>query len=90
VRAWSRPFVILGRNAITLFVLSGLVGKLLIILKVPQPDGQGASLQWVIYERGFAWMAAPKNASLIYSLVFLVLIYAVCDLMHRRRIFLRA
>jgi predicted acyltransferase len=90
VRAWSRPFVILGRNAIALFVLSGLVGKLLIILKVPQPDGQGASLQWVIYERGFAWMAAPKNASLIYSLVFLVLIYSVCYLLYRRQIFLRA
>jgi predicted acyltransferase len=90
VRAWSRPFVILGRNAIMLFVLSGLVGKLLIILKVAQPDGQSASLQWVIYERGFAWMAAPKNASLMYSLVFLVLIYSVCDVMYRRHIFLRA
>ena len=45
VRAWSRPFVILGRNAIVLFVLSGLIGKLLIILTVPQPDGHRVSLQ---------------------------------------------
>jgi predicted acyltransferase len=90
VRAWSRPFVILGRNAITLFVLSGLVGKLLIILTVPQRGGQRESLQWVIYERGFAWMAAQRNASLIYSLAFLVLMYAVCDVLYRRQIFLRA
>jgi predicted acyltransferase len=90
VRAWSRPFVILGRNAITLFFLSGLIGKSLILIKVPQPGAPSVSLQWVIYERGFSWMAAPKNASLIYSLAFLALMYAICDLMYRRRLFLRA
>jgi predicted acyltransferase len=90
VRAWSRPFVILGRNAIVLFVLSGLIGKLLIILTVPQPDGHRVSLQVVIYKRGFWWMAGAKNASLIYSVAFLALVYAVCDIMYRRRVFLRA
>ena len=71
VRTWSRPLVILGRNAIALFVLSGLIGKSLLLMNVPRPDGKRESLQWTIYERGFSWMAAPKNASLIYSLAFL-------------------
>jgi predicted acyltransferase len=80
LRAWSTPFVILGRNAIALFVVSGLVGKSLIILNV-----QGA-----IYEHGFAWISSPKMASLMYSLVFLALMYALCDVLYRHRIFLRA
>ena len=73
-----------------MFVRCGLMGKLLIILTVPQPDGHRVSLQVVIYERGFAWMAGAKNASLIYSVAFLALMYAVCDIMYRRRVFLRA
>jgi predicted acyltransferase len=90
VRAWSRPLVILGRNAIALFVLSGLIGKALLILNVSRPDGKSESLQWTIYERGFSWMAVPKTASLIYSLAFLAMMYAICHLMYQRRLFLRA
>jgi predicted acyltransferase len=90
VRAWSKPLVILGRNAIALFVLSGLIGKSLLLLNVSRPDGNRESLQWTIYERGFSWMAEPKNASLIYSLAFLAMMYAVCHLMYQRKLFLRA
>jgi predicted acyltransferase len=89
VAAWSRPFVVLGSNAIALFVVSGLVARLLNIIHVPFA-GERVSGQYAIYERLFAPLAAPKNASLIYSLAFLALMYAVCDVMYRRRIFLKA
>ena len=87
---WSRPFVVLGSNAIVLFVLSGFLGKLGIIIKVAGADGARVSLQSAIYQRGFAWMGSPKNASLIFSLVFLGVMYAVCHELYRRRIFLKA
>jgi predicted acyltransferase len=90
VRAWSRPLLVLGRNAIALFVLSGLIGKSLLLLNVSRSDGHRESLQWAIYERGFSWMAAPKTASLIYSLAFLAMMYAICHLMYQRKVFLRA
>jgi predicted acyltransferase len=79
-RKWAQPFVVLGRNAITLFVVSGLIGKLLIIL----------NLQGAVFDRGFAWMAPPKLASLLYALAFLALMYALCHALYRRRIFLSA
>ncbi len=78
-RRWSYPLVVFGMNAITLFVVSGLIGKAFIVWKLQGP----------IYTHGFAWMASPKNASLIYSLVFLAVMYAVCEWMYRRRIFLK-
>jgi predicted acyltransferase len=87
---WSHPFIVLGSNAITLFVLSGFLGKLGIIVKVTGAGGARVSLQSVIYQRGFAWMGSPKNASLVFSLVFLGVMYAVCHELYRRRIFLRA
>jgi predicted acyltransferase len=83
--AWAKPFVVLGNNALTLFVVSGLVGKLLIIVKTG-----GQSLQAAVFSRGFSWIGPEKNASLAYALVFLALMYAMCHWMYRRRIFLRA
>ncbi len=82
---WTRPFVALGRNALTVFVVSGLVGKLLIIVKV-----RGESVQSVIYERGFAWFSSPENSSLLFSVVFLMAMFWLCDAMQRRGIFLKA
>jgi predicted acyltransferase len=77
---WAQPFVVLGRNAIALFVVSGLIGKTIIILGV----------QDAIFDYGFAWIAPPQLASLLYSLVFLALMYALCDALYRRGVFLRA
>lgn len=90
VRAWSQPLVVLGSNAITLFVVSGLIAKLLILIPVPLGDGSRTSLQAFIFERGFAWIGSPKIASLGYAMVFLGLMYGLCHVMYRRGIFLRA
>jgi predicted acyltransferase len=90
VRSWSWPFVVLGRNAITLFVVSGVVGKLLILIPVSEPNGTRTVLQSLIFDYGFAWMGPPKIASLAYALVFLVLMYGLCHFLYRRNIFLRA
>jgi predicted acyltransferase len=83
VRGWRRlshPFVVLGMNAITLFVVSGLVAKAFIVWTLQAP----------IYQHGFSWMATAKNASLVYSLAFLAVMYAMCAWLYRRRIFLKA
>ena len=85
ITTWSRPLVTIGQNALTVFVVSGLVAKSMILATIG-----GESVQTIIYDRGFAWIAAPKNASLAYALVFLAAMYALCEVMRRRGIFLRA
>lgn len=77
---WTRPLAVLGSNAIALFVVSGLIGKAFIVWNLQAP----------IYRYGFEWMAAPKNASLLYSAAFLIMMYAMCDWLYRRRILLKA
>ena len=69
----SEPFVALGRNAILLFVISGLFAKTLIFLKWPNP---AMSLARWIYINGFLPIASPYNASLLYALANLALLYA--------------
>jgi predicted acyltransferase len=89
-RAWSQPFVVLGRNAIALFVVSGLIGKLLILIPVHEANGTRTVLQSLIFDYGFQWMGPPQIASLAYALVFLALMYGLCHFLYRRGIFLRA
>ncbi len=44
-RRWAKPFVIFGVNALALFVFSGLLAKLLGIIKVTDAEGKSTSLQ---------------------------------------------
>lgn len=75
---WLRPFEIVGMNAIAMYLLSGILGRVSGISGVRE----------AIFQT-FSSFAAPKNASLLYAL----LTVAVCTLaawgMHRRRWFLK-
>ena len=66
---WTRPLVIYGMNAITVFVASGLVAKTLILWRVPAAEGPGSttSLYNLVYEAGFASWAGPLNGSLAFA-----------------------
>lgn len=84
-RAVSEPLVALGRNAILLFVLSGLLAKTLIYTKWPDP---ARSLGSWIYTSAFAPLASPHVASLLYAIANLALLYALLAWLHRRRAYL--
>jgi predicted acyltransferase len=88
-RGWTRPFVILGTNAITLFAASALMVKTMALIKVAGPDGAAISISRYAYLHYFAPIAAPKNASLLYALANLVVLFALLAWMYRRRIFVR-
>jgi predicted acyltransferase len=84
----TEPFVALGRNAILLFVLSGVIGRLLGVVMI-DPVARVSLKTW-IYTNAFAPLAAPKNASLLFALTNLALLYALLAWLHRRRWYWRA
>ena len=86
---WTKPFVVLGSNAITLFVASGLLVKTLALIRVAAADGQEVAVSRWAYLHFFVPIASPKNASLLYALANLVVLYALLAWMYRRRLFLR-
>ena len=81
----SEPFVVLGRNAILLFVVSGLLAKTLIYVK--WPDASTSLGRW-IYTTAFLPLSSPRNASLLFALANLALLYALLAYLHRRRVYL--
>jgi predicted acyltransferase len=89
-RGWSKPFVILGMNAITLFVLSGLLAKTLGLIKLQGAAGKSISLHTYVYTTWYAPLASPKNASLLFAFTHLAVMFVILWWMYRRRIFLKA
>ena len=85
LRGLTEPFVALGRNAILLFVLSGLIAKTLIYVKWPDP---ALSLGRWIYLTVFMPLGPPPVASLLYALANLLVLYGLLAVLHRRRIYL--
>ena len=85
----SVPFIIYGMNALFLFALSGVIARLLGIIKIAQPDATLLSLQAVLYAPIKDLPVAPVNASLIFALLFNLVMFSVAWLMWRKRWFVK-
>ena len=88
-RAWTRPLVVYGMNAITVFVASGLVAKSLVLWRVTRSAGETTSAYNLIYETAFASWAGPLNGSLAFAVAMVLLWLGVAWAMYARRIFLK-
>ncbi len=88
-RRWTKPFEVLGVNAIVLFVGTGLMAKLMGLIKVPSNDGTSVSLKMWIYQGLFSSWASPFNASLLFAITFVFLWLGLMWLLYRRRIFIK-
>lgn len=76
---YVRPAVIMGTNAITVYLASEFLDEAL----------GATSLHGWLYEHLFAWWASPANASLLYAICYVLLMYGLAYLLYRRRWFLR-
>ena len=89
-RGWTKPFVILGVNALALFAFSALLVKTLMRITITLDDGRTASaLRW-IYTTAFQPYAPPKVASLMFAIANLVVLFFVLLWMYKKQIFLKA
>jgi len=88
-KKWATPFVIYGMNAITVFVLSGVVGRTLGLIKVGMPDGTVVDLQAYIFQTYYLSIATPINASLLYAISFILVMFLVVWFMWKKKWFLK-
>jgi predicted acyltransferase len=89
-KAWSRPFVILGLNAIALYALSGLLSKFLSSHRIAGVDGQVISWSRYLYITWFEPLSSPINASLLWAAAHLAVLFIVLWVMDKRGIYLKA
>jgi predicted acyltransferase len=89
-KTWCWPFVVLGLNAITLFVASGFLAKNMGIIRLTLADGKQMSLRGIVYQNAFVPLANPWNASLLFAFANLAVMFLLLYVMYRRRWFLKA
>ncbi|PYT01890.1 MAG: DUF5009 domain-containing protein [Acidobacteria bacterium] len=89
-KRWSWPFVVFGVNALALFVFSGIMARLLGMIRFAGPEeGKFTTLQQWIFNTIFLSWASPINASLAFAISFILLWLFLMWLLYRKRIFVK-
>jgi len=86
---WTKPFVVYGLNAITLFFASGIIGRLFSIIKVTDYAGSEVSLQAYLYNLLFTPWLSPINASLAWALCYILVWLGLMWILYSRKIFIK-
>ncbi len=88
-KRWATPFVTYGKNAIAVFVGSGLLAKTLLSIKWPDGSGVVVSLWQRLYQALYASWLPPYEASLAWAVSMVALFYLVALWMDRRGLYLK-
>ncbi|MBM4162222.1 MAG: DUF5009 domain-containing protein [Ignavibacteria bacterium] len=82
-------FQIYGLNAITMFALAGLIGRLTAVWKVTGPEGTPISLKTYYYQLLFVPIGDPMIASFLHSVAFMLGLFAIAYLMYRFNVIIK-
>lgn len=88
-KKWAKPFVIFGVNALALFVGSGLMAKILGLIKFSGADGKEISLHSWIFKTFFFSIAEPIDASLMFAVCFILFWLFLMWLLYRKKIYIK-
>ena len=93
---WSSFFDVFGKNALFIFVMSGVLPRLLALIQIPggiAPDGKP------IYLTPFNWFyenvckpilpIEPKIGSLVYALCFITMMWSFAWLLDKKKIYIK-
>lgn len=91
---WAKPFAIYGMNAITVFMLSGILGRISLGVKVSDSSGNPVALKTYLFETFFNSPLShlgldPKICSLSWALVYVLGLYLVAYVMYRLKWFVK-
>jgi predicted acyltransferase len=85
----TKPFVVYGVNAITVFFLSGLIPRILTMIKVNMPDGTTVNSREWMYETFFSPYFSPINASLAGAVTFILIWLGILWWMYSKKIIIK-
>jgi predicted acyltransferase len=81
---WFRPFLIMGMNAIVVYMASELGD--IVLQKIPMG---GTTMRVWLYQTVFAPLASPMNASLLYALAYTFAMFLIALFLWRKKWFIR-
>jgi predicted acyltransferase len=90
-RGWTMPALIFGMNSIAAYVFAELLAIVLGLWRFHVPQDGYVDLQYIIYSTIFTSRDSPPsaNASLLFSLSFVLVCWLAMYPLYRKRIFLK-
>ncbi len=88
IKKWATPFLILGTNAIAVYVGSTLMVKLIGVIKVSS-SGEALPLKTYIYNHLLAPWAGHLNGSLLFPLFLIILWVGIMIPLYRKKIIIK-
>lgn len=88
-KSLTKPFVVYGVNAITVYFMSTIMAKLFNFIKIAKADGSEVSLKTWLYQSYFVPNLSPINASLAWALCFVLFWLIILWWMYNRKIIIK-
>jgi predicted acyltransferase len=89
MRRWARPGVVFGVNAIAVFVIAGIVTRLLNAVTVAAADGTAITVKARLYTVLYASWLSGAGASLAYALGFVIVMYICMLALYKKRLYIK-
>lgn len=89
IDGWIKPFQVYGMNALFAYILSSVLATLLYTVSWTNTAGESTSLKGWLYSNLFTSWLSPKNASLAFALINVLLVLAFCWILYRRKIYIK-
>jgi len=90
---WTKPFVIFGVNPMLVFFFSGIIPRVLNMIKIAQPGNlenpEAGLVAWLYSHLITPFFTEPKNASLAGALTYLVIWFIILVLFDRKKIIIK-
>jgi predicted acyltransferase len=84
VKGWTYFFEVFGRNPLFIYALSGMIVKTMGLVRIGD-----AGLQGWIYQHGYASWLDGKNASLVFALSYMLLLWLIGYWMDKKKVYVK-
>jgi predicted acyltransferase len=91
---WSRFFDVFGKNALFIFVLSGILPRLLALIRIPREminnkQTYFSPLSWFYEKICNPLFTDPRNASLLYAICFITVMWLLAWVLDKKKIYIK-
>jgi predicted acyltransferase len=86
---WIKPFQVYGMNAITVFFLSGILGRIMYMVKWQNAEGTVITIKDYLFQTFFLSWLQPINASLAWAIVYILFWLGLMWILYAKKIFIK-
>ncbi len=83
-KKWTYFFEVFGKNALFIYILAWVIMKLLYLIKI-----DGSALPSLFYTNALTSWLADKNASLVFAILYMLLLWVIGLILDKKKIYVK-